>query len=284
MPQYVLRQIQTFSGEFEIYVIEVNNYSNDFVVQRKKIAKLAKLIQLQGDSLRLPSIIEEIKPDVIHFQEIPESFINVEILKTLYDRWPIVITSHSSLTRRKDFVLLPDRFVTVNRWQKMLFEQEFPEVVIDMWEYPIEDKKLKIDYSSTGPIPDLLPNPGIDIRNDYNILNVGLFTPGKNQGELFDIASRNPNKKYHFVGNQAENFRSYWEPLMKVRPANCIIWGERDDVDSFYQYCQELYFTSKFELNPLVVKEALSHGMKVRMYKLPTYLDDYDDNKLVTFL
>ena len=116
------------------------------------------------------------------------------------------------------------------------------------------------------------------------ILNVGLFTPGKNQGELFEIARKNPDNDYHFIGNQAPNFRDYWEPLMKNKPDNCIIWGERTDVDMFYQAADEFYFTSKFELNPLVIKEALSWRLPVKMYKLPTYLDDYDNNPLVTYL
>ena len=45
------------------------------------------------------------------------------------------------------------------------------------------------------------------------------------------------SNKFHFIGNQAPNFKNYWEPLMYNKPNNCIVWGERDDVYKFYQAC-----------------------------------------------
>jgi hypothetical protein len=63
---------------------------------------------------------------------------------------------------------------------------------------------------------------------------------------------------------------------MANKPENCYIWGERDDVDVFYQACDFFLFPSKFELNPLVVKEALSWDLPVMMYRLDTYMGKYD--------
>jgi glycosyltransferase involved in cell wall biosynthesis len=76
---------------------------------------------------------------------------------------------------------------------------------------------------------------------------------------------------------------------MKSKPDNCIIWGERDDVDSFYSSMDLFYFASKgdrkvAEANPLVIREALSWGMKVLMYNMESYCGQYDNNPNIEFL
>jgi hypothetical protein len=71
---------------------------------------------------------------------------------------------------------------------------------------------------------------------------------------------------------------------MEFKPDNCVIWGERDDVDTFYSACDMFYFSSKLELNPLSIKEALSYQLPSIFRKLHTYLDTYDNNSLVTYI
>ena len=71
---------------------------------------------------------------------------------------------------------------------------------------------------------------------------------------------------------------------MKHKPENCVIWGERDDVDTFYAASDMFYFSSKLELNPLSIKEALSYKLPSIFRKLHTYLDTYDNNPLVTYI
>jgi hypothetical protein len=44
------------------------------------------------------------------------------------------------------------------------------------------------------------------------------------------------------------------------------------------------YFSSKLELNPLSIKEALSYKLPSIFRKLHTYLDTYDNNPLVTYI
>ena len=279
MPQYTLKMSQYLENQGnEISVIEVSNYSDTYTVQRKQFKFLIQLHDVQEN---LIGFIKMMNPDVVHFQEVPEVFIKPEILEKVYDSartYKVHITSHSSNTRRHHFKYLPDGIIAVNNWQQALFKKEFPEIEITKWEYPIENK----GFISKSAVRQML---GVD-KLDYkrHILNVGLFTPGKNQGELFEIARKNPQNAYHFVGNQAENFKSYWEPLMKNKPDNCFIWGERADVDLFYQMADEFYFTSKFELCPLVIKEALAYLLPVKMYKLESYGNDYDNNPLVTYL
>jgi glycosyltransferase involved in cell wall biosynthesis len=117
-----------------------------------------------------------------------------------------------------------------------------------------------------------------------HILNVGLFTPGKNQGEAFEVARLMSDYQFHFVGNMAQNFSDYWRPLLATKPANCVLWGEQEDVDRFYSAMDALLFTSTSELAPLVVKEALAWQMPVFMRNLSIYMGEYDGNPLVRFI
>jgi hypothetical protein len=280
-PQYTLKQVETFEKEADITVFEVQNYSNDYTVQRKQFKNL---VQLHGNQAKLLDYIKKQKPDVLSFQEVPESMFDKDILKQLYRNerpYYITVTTHSRLTGRKDFTYLPDRIIAVSPWQLAKFQKEFPDTQVDIWEYPIENKK---PTKSQKELARVKLGIHMNEKADRMILNVGLFTSGKNQGELFEVARKDPSNSYHFVGNQAENFRDYWEPLMKTKPENCIVWGERDDVDLFYQAADEFYFTSKWELFPLVIREALSYGLSVKLHKLDTYSDTYDNNPLITFI
>jgi hypothetical protein len=282
-PQYALKQIQEFSKDFDIYVIEYNYNSAHFIVQRDQIVQTlgSKFYSLGDDKTKLIDIINKIQPDIVHLHEVPEFFMSDEVAVELFNKdnrdYFIVTTTHSSLTTPSALRFYPDKFVLVSKWSQQKFQSQLPEIPTDIWEYPI-DRYFK-DQKLAQKLLDLDP--------EYkHVLNVGLFTPGKNQGEIFEIARQIEDKKikFHFVGNQAGNFEEYWKPLMENVPSNCIVWGERNDVHNFYQACDVFYFSSKFELNPLSIKEALSYGMPCMFRKLETYLDTYDNNPLVTYI
>jgi FkbM family methyltransferase len=282
-PQYVLKQIQEFSKDFDVYVIEYNYSSAHFIVQRDQIVQMLgpKFYSLGDNKDRLMTLINEISPDIVHLHEVPEFFMLEDIAVQLFNNssrdYFIITTTHSSTTNPSTLKFYPDKFVLVNEWSRQKFESELPHIPAEVWEYPIEkyfkDRKLAQEFLGLDP--------------EYkHVLNVGLFTPGKNQGEIFKIARQLQNEKikFHFVGNQAGNFEEYWKPLMEDVPSNCVVWGERNDVHNFYQACDVFYFSSKFELNPLSIKEALSYGMPCLFRRLETYLDTYDNNPLVTYI
>lgn len=275
LPQYLLKQIEHFISEYEIFVIEWSDITGGlYVVQKNKISELIseRLITLSDNKDKILELIGFIKPNIIHFQEIPESFIDVQILKNIYreDRdYSIVVTTHSSTVNVKGIKYGADKFVLVSEWSKSIFVNEFGEDICDIWEYPIENIEYdKCEYKKLLGFDD----------GYHHILNVGLFTPGKNQKELIELAKtfKDEKVKFHFVGNQAENFSDYWRPLMSNLPDNCIVHGERSDVDLFYKACDLFYFPSNFELNPLVVREALSHKLPTFIKKLDTYQGSYD--------
>ena len=283
LPQYLLKKIQFFKNYFEIYVIEYQNLSSDFVVQKNKIKQELekdKIITLGGNKEPILKILEDIDPDIIHFEEIPEHFVDKGILLKIFNKkdrsYNIVITTHSSHTDPTKLLFFPDKFVLVSKWSKDKFEKVV-KIPCDIWEYPIEDfapnKKLYQKELDFDP-------------NYKHIINVGLFTPGKNQSEVFKVAQQLLDKKimFHFIGNQAINFKNYWEPLMKDLPKNCKVWGERNDVYKFLQAGDLFYFSSILELNPLVVKESLSYKLPTIMRPLSTYLDQYDNADLVSYI
>jgi predicted O-methyltransferase YrrM len=278
-PQYLYKQVKEFIKDFDIQVVEINNSGGDaFVVQKNRIKNLTIVHTLGDDKSLILNVIDEFKPDIIHFQEIPQFDLAPFVLDRIFrkDRpYFIVATTHGSLTTTADIIYHPDRYVLVSEWSRRKFEGLGVETTL--WEYPIEN----YEFDKSAAQKEL----GLDPEYKH-VLNVGLFASGKNQGEIFDVARQLEKYKikFHFVGNQAMNFENYWLPLMKHKPDNCIVWGERNDVDTFYAACDMFYFSSKLELNPLSVKEALSYKLPSIFRKLHTYLDTYDANPLVTYI
>jgi autotransporter strand-loop-strand O-heptosyltransferase len=270
MPQYVLRCVEQLkrSGT-EVRVVEANFVSEEYQVQRKKLQQMVPFYSLNGNKATdIRRILEEYKPDIVHIQEFPERWAfsepAIELVKEIYRAghpYKIIETSHGSNFEPEQKRYFPDVFAFVSKYHANKFACF--NIPYEIVEYTVEPHKRPDRTEALGKL-------GLDPVQKH-ILNVGLFTPGKNQAEAFELARRLPDLQFHFVGNQAPNFADYWEPLLKNKPDNCILWGERADVDAFYSAMDLFLFTSKFELNPLVVKEALSWGMPVLMRALPTY-------------
>lgn len=277
MPQFVLKQIEILKDEYEISIIEWENVTGGvFVVQRNAIENILEnnFYTISQNKTEVLSIISDIEPDIVHFHEIPETFMERSILDKIYSedrKYHIVVTTHSSLTDPSNIKYTADRFILVSEWSKDIFDTFFKgEIECEVWEYPIE--KYKYDKDSA--------KDELGWDKDYkHVLNVGLFTKGKNQGELFELAKELKREKviFHFVGNQAVNFKDYWGPIMESIPSNCIVHGERNDVYKFYKAADLFYFTSNFELNPLAVKEALGYGLPTFIKRLHTYKNMYDE-------
>lgn len=279
LPQVLLKRIENLNDSFNIYVVEISNYGI-YDIQRKKIQNIIgndNFFELSkyDNKDKLLSIIDVIKPDIIHFEEIPElTTLPINIIKNIYSvnrYYNIIESSHTSTFDINKKIFLPDKFLFVSKLH--LKQYSHLNIPMSVVEYPIEHK-VKIN--------DNILNFDKKFKH---VLNVGLFTPGKNQSYIFDVARKleKYNIKFHFVGNQAENFKQYWEPIMNNKPDNCIIWGERSDLENFYSHADMFLFSSTYELNPLVVKEALGYDMPIIMKNLETYCGMYDNFKRITF-
>ena len=281
LPQYTLRMIEHMRGDYEVYCVEWDNITGGvFVVQRNKIYEILndqsgdRFLTLGEDKYEFLRLIDSIGPDIIHFQEIPETFLPNDILTAVWHEsrnYEIVITTHSSYTNPSKIRFSADRFILVSEWSRNIFVTEFGEDICTVWEYPtkkqIYDKDVAKDKLSFD-------------KSKTHLLNVGLFTPGKNQKQIIEIARKiedNTNIVFHFLGNQADNFIDYWEPLMSDFPSNCVWHGERHNVEDFYKAADIFIFPSLFELNPISIKEAISFGLPLILRNLETYENSYND-------
>lgn len=264
MPAFLLKSIQTLYKSFEIEVVEYQCHSLDFIVQRDAIKELVPMTTLYENKMELFDVISRFGPDIIHIHE-PSERLNREMISELYkeDRlYRIIETCHDvSFNHDKEKILHPDAYYFCTPYHLKTFASSpsYKEVI----EFPIDDRTQEVydNFFDTSKI---------------NIVNVGLWTPGKNQAEGIEIARKYPDMDFHFIGNQAGNFKDYWEPLMKDLPSNVKVWGERNDAHRFISLADIFMFNSTWECNPLVLREAISFGKPIIAHNLPQYGSMFD--------
>ncbi len=286
LPQYLLKKIESLVQYHEIVCVEYSNISTMFTIQKIGIKNILgdKLITLGDRKEQLIEIINTFKPDVIHLEEIPEYFMRSDISDFIYSSsrsYKIIETSHDSSFETERKIYLPDKFLLVSRYQLEKFSKL--GVPCELMEYPIEYKP-NLNKGEAQKRLGLSPD-------EKHVINVGLFTSRKNQAEIIEYARKMLDQpiQFHFIGNQADNFKWYWEPLMKDFPSNCKWWGERNDVDVFYEAADLFLFTSRGtnndkETSPLVIREAISYRTPSLIYNLPVYMNMYDQFENVEYL
>jgi len=286
LPQYLTKKIELIKDEFDVYVVEwVDCTGGRLVVTKNKILDLVNknnFFTLGEDKTELFDLIDTIQPDIIHLEEIPEYFMDDNIARKLYsvDRnYFLVETSHDSSMDTSTKIFFPDKFMFVSNWQIEQYKNiDIPKILV---EYPIE-------YIPRPNRENVLKRLNLDPSKKH-ILHIGLFTSRKNQKEFFEYAKALPEYEFHSVGNQADNFKWYWEPLMEDKPDNLTWWGERTDVDNFYQSMDLFLFTSRGsahdkETMPLVIREALSYQIPQLLYNLEVYQNYFDDYDSINYL
>lgn len=284
-PQFLLKKIQTLHKEHDVYCIEYANYGV-FTVQRNQITEILKenFFEIGQDKVKIYDIVEKLSPEIVHLEEMPEYFMEDNLTIKLYSKdrkYKIIETSHDSSFDYRNKRFFPDKMLFVSRYQ--LENMKPLGIPMDVYEYPIVINPRK---SREEALKVLNLDP-----NKKHVINVGLFTPRKNQAEIVEYAKKLTNYpiQFHFIGNQADNFRDYWEPIMKDFPMNCTWWNERKDVDNFYQAADLFLFTSRGtahdkETSPLVIREAISYNIPSLIYNLPVYLGMYDKYENIKYL
>jgi autotransporter strand-loop-strand O-heptosyltransferase len=269
MPAFLLKRIQEIKDHVEIYVVEYQCHSLDFVVQRNAIKEIvgSNFTTLYENKMELFDIIDSWKPDIIHLDEPAERY-NREMITKLYDTnrsYKIVETFHDVAFKPKEKIFQSEAyaFCTPYHLNKFTNLQGYRKVI----EFPLEDKR-----------PSILGK--IEAKNKLgfapfktSVVNVGLWTPGKNQAEGIEIAKKYPHMDFYFVGNQAGNFKDYWEPLMEFLPKNVYVLGEKSNVEDYLTAADIFMFNSTWECNPLVLREAISYALPVVARNLPQYED-----------
>lgn len=297
MPSFLSKRIETIKEYYPniaLFVVEYSDFSPIYVVQKNKIKQIlpnTNFYTLGEDKLKLIDIIKNNNINIVHVDEVLEGFdsynqVSDELLEKLYDKnrtWRVIETCHNVWfdpnTNKKYH---PDGYIYCSPYHKEISFSEMPSPSCVL-EFPIDDVSPSTEQKKISR--NKLNFEG----NKIHVINVGLWTPGKNQGEGIEVArlleKSNPEIHFHFVGNQAPNFQYYWEPIMKNIPSNVTIWYERNDVSTFMEAADVMMFNSTWECNPLVIREGISHGLKIITRNLPQYLgmfdgyiEDMDDN------
>ena len=280
-PQVVAKKVELLKNFYNVVVVEYEMLAWSYVVQRNRVIEMIgdKFISLsENKEYDLFNTIDDYKPDYIFMEEFPETFMENHITKRLYSKdrtYKIFETTHSSHSRVEWKKYIPDKFIFVSPFSVDTFKDI--GVPIDLIEYPIDVKTPNKEWAQE----QLMLDP-----EWKHVLNIGLFTSGKNQGYLFEVARLLKDYKimFHFVGNRAVNFESYWSPIMQNKPDNCVVWDERNDVDTFIQACDVHFFSSIMELNPLSIKESLEYSIPTMIFDLSTYMGKYNGVENIHFL
>ena len=284
MPEYLKNKIDKIKDEAEVWVFE-KRHEFSYNTIRKRIESIlgSERIITWGDKPEdiLIKSIKEMKPDIIHFEEPCEQFLSHHLLDIIFSdnrEYKIFETMHDSSVSPNEKIYLPDKFIVVSPWQVNLLRDL--NVPIEVVEHEITGKPTR-DYLESRKKLGLDPSK-------KHIIQIGIFTPRKNQRETADLARILPDIEFHFIGTLADNFKWYWEPIINNLPSNCKIWGERDDVDLFYQAADLVIFPSiplfnDKETSPLVIKEAISWKSPLLLRNLSVYVDMYQESSTLKF-
>lgn len=277
-PQVTLNKVELLRDHFDILVVEYAFLAWNFVVQRNKVIDILgkNFLSLGENKRELLDFIESFNPDVISMEEFPEMFMDNDLAREIYseDRtYRIVESTHDSSFNHHHKRWMPDEFVFVSAYN--VFKYSYLEIPMRVIEYPVDIAYRPIEH-----------------RETKNVVIVGLWTQRKNQAYAIEIAKHlvDYNVKFHFLGNQAGNFESYWKPLMEDLPDNCVVHGETSTVKHWIYESDMFLFPSKGdrgnkELNPIAIKEALCYpDLPKMMYNLDVYCNKYNDYDDVVYL
>ncbi len=285
-PQWSVKKVELIRKHTIVKVVEYSFVAWCFIVQRNRMINLVGESNFhslgENKQQELLGIIESFSPDVILMEEFPEFFMTGEIADFIYRKnrsYEIIETTHDSSFDTKNKRYFPDKFT---------FVSAFSAIKYSIWDIPMKVIEYPVDKRQQGVELHNLPS------GYKHIVIVGLFTPRKNQAYAFELAKILAGWKvlFHFIGNMADNFQDYWKPLVELKNElpNCIIWGEKDNVDEFYREADMFLFPSRGdrhnkELNPLVILEALEYeNLHKLFFNLDVYLGKYDRAKNTKFL
>ena len=228
-PQVVAKKVELLKDYYNVVVVEWECVAWLFVVQRNRVIDMIgdKFISLsENKEYDLFNIIEDHKVDYVMIEEFSETFIPTHIMKRLYSKdrqYKIFETTHCSYTDPNWKKFLPDKFIFVSPHSLDVFKDL--GVPMDLIEYPIDIKTPNKEWAQE----QLMLDP-----EWKHIINIGLFTSGKNQGYAFEIARLLQEYKImlHFIGNQANSTpmnrsSTITDPVHRIegRRAGCRVQG-----------------------------------------------------------
>jgi hypothetical protein len=195
MPSFLLKRIQLLNDLFDIYVVEYACLSDTYIVHRKQIQEIVKdkFYTLGDNKLELLQIIYDCKIDIVHLENEAEGF-DINMVSMLYKNnrtYRIIETCHNIFFKAESKIFIPDAFAFCTPFHFETFKSidTFKQLIQFPIEANIPDWKDKVYAKQTLGFKE----------GKINVLNVGLWTKGKNQGEALLIARQNPNIDSSFL-------------------------------------------------------------------------------------
>lgn len=174
MPAFLLKRLESLKkSDIEVFVVEYQCYSADFVVQRNAIMELVgpNFKTLHEDKTELFSVIKRWAPDIIHIDDMAER-LDKDIMKQLYNndrKYKIVETCHDVMFNPdKEKVFHPDLYAFCTPYHLETFKS-MPSLK-DVIQFPIEDKHITSEDKAQAKY-----KLGLN-TSKLHVLNVGLWT------------------------------------------------------------------------------------------------------------
>lgn len=272
MPQFLLKRIESLlKYNYEIHCIEHSFHGDAYTVQRNQIKELLKerFHCHFKTKIEIFDLLNILQPDIIHLDDVSEKF-DSYLIKKIYNsnrQWRIVETPHDVIFNPdNDKVYIPDLYLFCTPYHTKTYSNVGSQYAVI--EYPIDDTR-SANYIDARMLL------GFDLGKKH-VINVGLWTPGKNQGEMIEIAKKYPDIMFHSIGNRASNFEHYWGKYTEL-PENVKLWGERADISTFMAAADIFMFNSINECSPLVLREAIGYELPIVARNLPEYDGMFDD-------
>ena len=282
MPEYLRKKVELLHKDNQVWVLEMSHEPRHTII-RDKIESLIgeNLVKLDQNYNKLLGWVEKISPDVLHFEEPPDYFIPEKVLDIIYApsrTWKIFETLHDSSIDWREKRFIPDKMLVVSLWQSKNFLPLGVPVEIIEYEVSTGNRNRERGLQLLGLDPE-----------KKHVLQVGIFSRRKNQKWTFELAKHLPEVQFHFVGGTSENYRDYWQELLDNKPENCVVWGERSDVQLFYSCVDAVVFPSEgsygdTETNPLAIKEAIAWKIPLFLRNIGVYMNMYPQNEGLKFI
>jgi hypothetical protein len=121
-PQFAYDLVRKTKEHTDAFVVEYSFIAPDYVVQRNKVIELMgdRFFSLNDNKEELIDLIARLNPDVIHFQEFPEYFMEDSIAEKIYRKerkYVIVETSHDSSFNPSQKRFFADHLALISQWQ-----------------------------------------------------------------------------------------------------------------------------------------------------------------------
>ena len=121
MPEYLRRKVELMKEDNEVWVVE-KHFEPAYRSIRDKIENLIgdRLVSIGSNHSKLLELINDVEPDVVHFEELSDYNFSESLLEHIYKKdrkYKIFDTLHDSSIDDREKRFIPDKMIVVSPWQ-----------------------------------------------------------------------------------------------------------------------------------------------------------------------